>query len=260
MTNVKCTMCGAMVSSTLANCDTCGNPLAPQAGFGSPAPQSGFGSPAPQSGFGSPVPQSGFGSPAPQSGFGGQAPQTGFGQSIQPSGFGQPAQPTGFGQPTDKPAGFGQPAQPAGFGQPAQPTGFGGQGGFGGPPKAESSGFGSGPAFPTPPSYDAKPKQGFQGVAPDEARFAETVGAQGNMNDSIYWGFKQSLIFLLKCLIPVYGLVLLIMCVIGNPRKYPTIITNYIRASLVVSVIIMVVTIILTLALGAGAASILAGL
>lgn len=231
----KCTTCGANVSAALTTCDVCGNPMQ--------APQSGFG--------GGAVSQTGFG--------GGSALQSGFGPVAQPSGFGQPAQGGGFGQPA-QPTGFGQPAQATGFGQPAtqsagfgQPAGFDvtkADGGFGGPPHVESSGFGGG-AFPNPPSYDAKPKKGIQGgMSPEAARFADTVNAQSGVADT-QWSFKQCLVFLLKMLIPIYNLVVLITCAVGNPKKYPATITNYIRASLVVVLIITVLSIVLSLVLGA---------
>lgn len=231
----KCPTCGANVSAALTTCDVCGNPMQ--------APQSGFG--------GGAVSQTGFG--------GGSALQSGFGPVAQPSGFGQPAQGGGFGQPAQS-TGFGQPAQATGFGQPAtQPAGFGqpagfdetkADGGFGGPPHVESSGFGGG-AFPNPPSYDAKPKKGIQGgMSPEAARFADTVNAQSGVADT-QWSFKQCLVFLLKMLIPIYNLVVLITCAVGNPKKYPATITNYIRASLVVVLIITVLSIVLSLVLGA---------
>lgn len=231
----KCSTCGANVSAALTTCDVCGNPMQ--------APQSGFG--------GGAVSQTGFG--------GGSALQSGFGPVAQPSGFGQPAQGGGFGQPAQS-TGFGQPAQATGFGQPAtQPAGFGqpagfdetkADGGFGGPPHVESSGFGGG-AFPNPPSYDAKPKKGIQGgMSPEAARFADTVNAQSGVADT-QWSFKQCLVFLLKMLIPIYNLVVLITCAVGNPKKYPATITNYIRASLVVVLIITVLSIVLSLVLGA---------
>lgn len=234
----KCSTCGANVSAALTTCDVCGNPMQ--------APQSGFG--------GGAVSQTGFG--------GGSALQSGFGPVAQPSGFGQPAQGGGFGQPAQpaQSTGFGQPAQATGFGQPAtQPAGFGqpagfdetkADGGFGGPPHVESSGFGGG-AFPNPPSYDAKPKKGIQGgMSPEAARFADTVNAQSGVADT-QWSFKQCLVFLLKMLIPIYNLVVLITCAVGNPKKYPATITNYIRASLVVVLIITVLSIVLSLVLGA---------
>lgn len=234
----KCSTCGANVSAALTTCDVCGNPMQ--------APQSGFG--------GGAVSQTGFG--------GGSALQSGFGPVAQPSGFGQPAQGGGFGQPAQpaQSTGFGQPAQATGFGQPAtQPAGFGqpagfdetkADGGFGGPPHVESSGFGGG-AFPNPPSYDAKPKKGIQGgMSPEAARFADTVNAQSGVADT-QWSFKQCLVFLLKMLIPIYNLVVLISCAVGNPKKYPATITNYVRASLVVVLIITVLSIVLSLALGA---------
>ena len=234
----KCPTCGANVSAALTTCDVCGNPMQ--------APQSGFG--------GGAVSQTGFG--------GGSALQSGFGPVAQPSGFGQPAQGGGFGQPAQpaQSTGFGQPAQATGFGQPAtQPAGFGqpagfdetkADGGFGGPPHVESSGFGGG-AFPNPPSYDAKPKKGIQGgMSPEAARFADTVNAQSGVADT-QWSFKQCLVFLLKMLIPIYNLVVLISCAVGNPKKYPATITNYVRASLVVVLIITVLSIVLSLALGA---------
>lgn len=222
----KCTTCGANVSAALTTCDVCGNPMQ--------APQSGFG--------GGAVSQTGFG--------GGSALQSGFGPVAQPSGFGQPAQSTGFGQPAQA-TGFGQPAtQPAGFGQPAGFDETKADGGFGGPPHVESSGFGGG-AFPNPPSYDAKPKKGIQGgMSPEAARFADTVNAQSGVADT-QWSFKQCLVFLLKMLIPIYNLVVLITCAVGNPKKYPATITNYVRASLVVVLIITVLSIVLSLALGA---------
>ncbi len=228
----KCSTCGANVSAALTTCDVCGNPMQ--------APQSGFG--------GGAVSQTGFG--------GGSALQSGFGPAAQPSGFGQPAQGGGFGQPAQpaQSTGFGQPAQATGFGQPAtHPAGFGetkADGGFGGPPHVESSGFGGG-AFPNPPSYDAKPKKGIQGgMSPEAARFADTVNAQSGVADT-QWSFKQCLVFLLKMLIPIYNLVVLITCAVGNPKKYPATITNYVRASLVVVLIITVLSIVLSLALGA---------
>lgn len=234
----KCSTCGANVSAALTTCDVCGNPMQ--------APQSGFG--------GGAVSQTGFG--------GGSALQSGFGPVAQPSGFGQPAQGGGFGQPAQpaQSTGFGQPAQATGFGQPAtQPAGFGqpagfdetkADGGFGGPPHVESSGFGGG-AFPNPPSYDAKPKKGIQGgMSPEAARFADTVNAQSGVADT-QWSFKQCLVFLLKMLIPIYNLVVLITCAVGNPKKYPATITNYVRASLVVVLIITVLSIVLSLVLGA---------
>lgn len=234
----KCSTCGANVSAALTTCDVCGNPMQ--------APQSGFG--------GGAVSQTGFG--------GGSALQSGFGPVAQPSGFGQPAQGGGFGQPAQpaQSTGFGQPAQATGFGQPAtQPAGFGqpagfdetkADGGFGGPPHVESSGFGGG-AFPNPPSYDAKPKKGIQGgMSPEAARFADTVNAQSGVAVT-QWSFKQCLVFLLKMLIPIYNLVVLITCAVGNPKKYPATITNYVRASLVVVLIITVLSIVLSLALGA---------
>lgn len=240
----KCSTCGANVSAALTTCDVCGNPMQ--------APQSGFG--------GGAVSQTGFG--------GGSALQSGFGPVAQPSGFGQPAQGGGFGQPAQpaQSTGFGQPAQATGFGQPAtQPAGFGqpagfdetkADGGFGGPPHVESSGFGGG-AFPNPPSYDAKPKKGIQGgMSPEAARFADTVNAQSGVADT-QWSFKQCLVFLLKMLIPIYNLVVLISCAVGNPKKYPATITNYVRASLVVVLIITVLSIVLSLALGATVASML---
>lgn len=234
----KCPTCGANVDSALTTCDVCGNPIGQQTGFGGNAPQAGFGQPA-QAGFG--TAPAGFGQPA-QGG--------GFGQPAQGGGFGQPAQPA---QPAQ--AGFGQPA-PAGFGQPAPAFGESADNGFGGPPHVESSGFGGG-AFPTPPSYEAKPKKGIQGgMSPEAARFADTVGIQAGVADT-QWSFKQCLVFLLKMLIPIYGLFVLITCAIGNPKKYPATITNYVRASLVVSVILMVLSIVLSLALGATVASML---
>lgn len=260
----KCPTCGANVDSALTTCDVCGNPIGQQTGFGGNAPQAGFGQPAQAgfgaapAGFGQPAQGGGFGQPA-QGGFGQQPAQGGFGQPAQGGGFGQPAQGGGFGQPAQPAqpaqAGFGQPA-PAGFGQPAPAFGESADNGFGGPPHVESSGFGSG-AFPTPPSYEAKPKKGIQGgMSPEAARFADTVGIQAGVADT-QWSFKQCLVFLLKMLIPIYGLFVLITCAIGNPKKYPATITNYVRASLVVSVILMVLSIVLSLALGATVASML---
>lgn len=259
----KCPTCGANVSAALTTCDVCGNPMqAPQSGFGGGAvPQTGFGGGSTQqSGFGPAAQPSGFGQSA---GFGQPASPAGFGSQPAQGGFGsQPAQGGGFGQPAQpaQSTGFGQTAQATGFGQPAtQPAGFGetkADGGFGGPPHVESSGFGGG-AFPNPPSYDAKPKKGIQGgMSPEAARFADTVNAQSGVADT-QWSFKQCLVFLLKMLIPIYGLVVLITCAVGNPKKYPATITNYVRASLVVGLIIMVLSIVLSLALGATVASML---
>ena len=237
-----------MCSGELANCDVCGNPIAsqPQAQGGFGQAPSGFGQA--QGGFGQAPAQGGFGQAQAQGGFGQPAPaQGGFGQAPAQGGFGQPA-------PAPAQGGFGQPA---GFGGQPQAQNQGGFGqandGFGGPPNVETSGFeASAGGFPTAPSFDAVPKQGFNGTPSDTARFAETVATQSGADDSVYWAFKSSLMFSLKCLIPVYGIILMIMCAIGNPRKYPTQITNYLRASLITSSILMLLSVILTLALGAG--------
>lgn len=296
MANVKCSVCGAMCNPSLTTCDICGSPLVTQAqptGFGQQAqstgfgqsqpqtPQGGFGKPQapqgggfgqPQGGFGQTVPQEpqggfGFAPTAPQEpqgdgfGFGqpvqqeqqggfGQQPQTGFGQT----GFGQQPQ-TGFGQQNDTATGFG--AAPSMNEEPVDNSLFGG--GFGATPSfgGGSPSFGGPPSFDAPPSYEAKPNNGFNGRTADEARFAETLAVKADMSDTLFWNFTQCLLFMLKGLIPVYGLIIYIMCAIGNPRKYPTQVTNYMRASLVFSAIVMLLMIILTLALGSGTISML---
>ena len=230
----KCSTCGANATPALTTCDVCGNPMQAAVRFWRRCSIS-------KDWFWRRL------NPLSQALGPCRSNPLTFGQPAQGGGFGQPAQPA-------QSTGFGQPAQATGFGQPAtQPAGFGetkADGGFGGPPHVESSGFGGG-AFPNPPSYDAKPKKGIQGgMSPEAARFADTVNAQSGVADT-QWSFKQCLVFLLKMLIPIYNLVVLISCAVGNPKKYPATITNYVRASLVVVLIITVLSIVLSLALGA---------
>jgi hypothetical protein len=251
MASIKCPVCGSMCTDTRV-CTVCGSdlPVAPApSGFGDIPQQSGFGGTIPQ-GFGAPQqqraqpPQAGFGIP-PQTSFGAatQTPQSGLG-GVPQSGFGgapqapQQSPQTGFGNAPF--SGFGNtPQSPTpGFGgaqQQAPPSGFGGapQSGFGGPAQ---TGFGV-------------QQPGLGGS--DSARFAETVGkALSDGEGELHWGFKQCLIHLLKGLIPIYGIYLLIVCAIGNPRKFPTVITNYTRASLVLYGIIVVLFAILGVVLG----------
>ena len=248
--NIQCTVCGAMCSPSLTACDICGGklattPVAPAGGFGEPFKAEG-----------------GFGATDSDLSGGVKAQPTGFGQGALPSGFGTP--PSGFGTP---PSGFGTP--PSGFGTP--PSGFGTPpSGFGTPPSdfnAPASGFGSKdnnasgfmpggfgdtPNVTPPPSYEAKPTPVLNSKPAEETRFAQDI-ASVTQTESVYWGFKECLFFLLKGLIPVYGMILFIMCLVGNPRKYPKVLTNYLRATVVVTVVVTIVIFILMFALGLSA-------
>jgi uncharacterized membrane protein YbjE (DUF340 family) len=63
---------------------------------------------------------------------------------------------------------------------------------------------------------------------------------------SLHWGFKKCLIFMLKTLIPIYGIYLIVTCAIGNKDKYPSDITNYTRASLLLTGIMLILGFILS--------------
>lgn len=256
MSTVKCPTCGALCNATLTNCDICGGQLPVQvqsAGFGQPVnpalvdKPAGFEKPVPTEGFGKPI-SSGFGAGVPQ-GFGQPVISEGFGKPVQP-GFGQAQRPVGFGQPAQPAAGFGMPAEfkPVGFGQPTPPAGANQDvGAFGTAPKGFNTNQSAGqPVQPVQP-----------GMSADAARFAEAVTPQVKEADSVSWGFGKYLGFLFLQLVPIYGLIITIMCLIGNPRKYPKDLTNYLRAYLVFGFILMAVSIILTLVLGAGFISVL---
>jgi len=234
-----------------------GDAQAPKAsGFGQSMGAEGFGKSSQQ--FGQPMLTEGFGKPVTQ----------GFGQAA-PQGFSQPVLTEGFGKPVTQ--GFGQPSKPGGFGQPAQSAnGFGARiGGF--PPVGASNGFGqAAPNMGTAqvnagfgggaPSQEANTSNVSAGEAADKARFVESITPQAAKNDSVYWGFGKCLGFLLKGLIPVYGLIVLLLCLFGNPRKYPTVLTNFLRASVIFVFIITCIAFGLTLAFGNGLLSMLTSL
>ena len=113
------------------------------------------------------------------------------------------------------------------------------------------------PSFDAPASYEAKPSNGLNALTQNTARFAETVRVKADMTDTVFWSFTQCLLFMLQGLIPIYGLIIHIMCAMGNPRKYPTQVTNYVRAGLVFSVFLVLVMTILTMVLGSGIFSVL---
>lgn len=232
MAAVKCSVCDAVCDDTLVLCSTCGNAL--------PAKQSGFGASVPsefgvtqQSGFGNPVQdggdvlQSGFGL-QPQSGFG-TKPQSDF-ENLSTESFGTlpvtvQQQPAGFGAASP-------PVVPSGFGAASltvAPTSF--------DTVSQTAGFGE-----SPQGKDVQgASSGFNGMAAESARFADTVNDVLSEEDCVYWSFKQCIFFILKQCIPVYGIIILVMCALGNPTKYPKTITNYIRASLVFAAIVTVI-------------------
>lgn len=239
MATVRCSVCNSMNDSALTVCATCGNALSaaqPTQGFGAQSqqgfgfqPQQGFGV-QPQQGFGTSIqqPAQGFGVQTPQTAFGAQpqsfeAPDTGFG-ATDGHGFGNPPQ---FSASGFAPQGFAQTAVPPAqnFGSLAQDSSVHGTQGFGA--AVQNQGLDT---FSTPSTH----QMNSSGIAtPEAVRFAETVNGALSDDASIHWGFVKCLVFMLKLLIPVYGLIVLISCAIGNPRKFPEDITNYVRASLV---------------------------
>jgi hypothetical protein len=187
------------------------------AGFG--AAPSGFGQP--------PQPQSGF-NQAPQAGFGTQPP-SGFGQAPPSSSaftaFGNNAAASPFNLPSAhdvEPI----PYTPPGGATPALPSNYGGT-----PADFGSAAFG---VAPSAGHYDAA----------ENIRFTEDLGGKMTQ-DKLHWGFGACLVFLLKMCIPIYGLIILIGCLVGNTRKYPSQITNMMRASVVVGILLTVVGVII---------------
>lgn len=239
MSNVKCSVCGTTCDASFSVCGTCGSDLAPagvpSSGMTEQAATQGFiqtsftQAKGESSGFGFPQQTPKGYDPFGSSGFGATEP-------IQSSGFGtvKPTPAVGFGAPTTVfPAGFGTAAAtpPSGFdtANPTQPVGLGS------------------PESPPPSGFDEPVKQTaqtpFTGATSAEKRFAQTINEALSDENPHGWSFKECFVFFLKLLIPFYGLYILFSCLVGDPRKYPVMVTNFMRANLLISLIMVLLCI-----------------
>ena len=223
---VKCPVCAQFCDKTASTCSICGSNLtnAKQ----NPVPASVFKTPQ-QNIFQQPMPQQFI----QQNPFGAETENPlpfVFNANPQKSGFDvQPAQKTGFNQQPPI-SGFGiQPTQQSEFVQPEQYPGI----------NAFPSGFGMQPVQKN--EYQPPAQMNFGNIPADDIRFAETLNTAAKSKDSVHWSFGAAMAFLLQMLIPIYGLIVLIGCLIGNPRKYPADVTNFLRASFIFTIIISVI-------------------